>query len=163
MGGLLDPVWAAATSGPGFLGFSKGDPASEDRDWGSLTLPSIFQKEEYTMRVLSILSLWEDLESVFAFSYNGLHGHTFSRRKEWFVATEWPGSVAWWVADDHTPTWSEACERYEILLQSGPSAQAFDFKHAYSPQGHPMPLDREAIKRFALHYRDLPEDIPPRE
>lgn len=55
------------------------------------------------------LSLWADLESVFAFAYNGVHAglnaEALKHRKEWFLTPEWPTYVAWWVEDNHEPDW----------------------------------------------------------
>jgi hypothetical protein len=43
------------------------------------------------------------------------------RRKEWFRKPQWPTYVAWWVSDDHVPTWAEAVERCEHLHDHGAS------------------------------------------
>ena len=146
LGELLDPVWATAEASSGFVALSKQEERSGDRIWGPLTVPALFQKEALEMRLLTVLSLWENLESVFAFAYHGFHGQVFSRRKEWFVAKGVPGYVAWWVADNHTPTWQEASERYEQLHHAGSTATAFDFKSPFDAQGHLVKIDREIVK-----------------
>ena len=41
-------------------------------------------------------SLWDDLESVYAFAYYGRHAEAMKKREDWFVKPEWPSVVAWW-------------------------------------------------------------------
>jgi len=86
------------------------------------------------------LSLWRDLPSVYHFAYHELHAEALRRRKEWFVKARWPTYVAWWVADDHRPTWPEAAERLEHLYDYGSTPRAFDFKQPYDAKGQPVRL-----------------------
>ena len=51
------------------------------------------------------LTIWADLESVFAFAYSGSHLEAFKRRRESFHVGDWPSHVAWWIGDDEMPTW----------------------------------------------------------
>ncbi len=92
------------------------------------------------------LSLWRDLESVFAFAYFGVHAEALSHGRDWFVKPEWPSYVAWWVADDHRPDWSEAKTRLEQLHDNGPSPQAFSFKSPFGPDGARIVIDRAAVR-----------------
>jgi hypothetical protein len=50
------------------------------------------------------ISLWEDLESIFAETYNGLHLDAMRKRESWLKKGDWPSYTLWWVADDHMPT-----------------------------------------------------------
>ncbi len=120
----------------------------EEHSWGPQIAPTYFQKDEWENRRPATLSLWRDLESVFAFAYHGVHGEALSKRKEWFVKPEWPTYVAWWVSDEHTPDWVEACERYEKLQSEGPTPYAFDFKQAFDPSGRALKIDRERVKQL---------------
>jgi len=98
-------------------------------------------------RAPATLSLWEDLESVYAFSYRGPHAEALGKRKEWFVKAEWPTYVAWWVDDDHMPTFEEAVERQGHLHENGPTPYAFDFKTPHGETGAPEQLDRGKIEK----------------
>ena len=93
------------------------------------------------------LSVWTDLESVYAFSYHGQHAEALRSRKEWFLTPEWPTYVAWWVDDAHVPTWQEALERLECLYDRGPTPFAFNFKTPYGADGQPIQLDRQRADR----------------
>jgi hypothetical protein len=86
------------------------------------------------------LSLWRDLPAVYHFAYHELHAEALRRRQEWFVKAQsrWPTYVAWWVADDHRPTWPEAAERLEHLCDYGAPPRAFGFTHPYDAEGQPV-------------------------
>jgi hypothetical protein len=149
----LDGVWEAAGKNPsfiaadGFIGLGNEDPNA----WGIYAVPSVFQQPELSQRTANTLTLWRDIESAFAFAYQGVHGEAFKLRREWFVKSEWPGYVAWWVEDDHTPTWQEGCERYDLYLQKGTCAEVFDFKQSFDAQGNPFKIDRQTILRNIAH------------
>jgi len=148
----LDGVWEAAGETPsfiasdGFIGLGGLDPNA----WGTYTTPSVFSTPEFAQRMAQTLTLWRDVESAFAFAYQGVHGEAFGKRKEWFIKLDLPGYVAWWVEDDHTPTWQEGCERYDHYLQKGSSPQGFDFKQSFDLQGQPLKMDRRGILQQAL-------------
>ncbi|MDO9712757.1 DUF3291 domain-containing protein [Paracraurococcus lichenis] len=73
----------------------------------------------------STLSLWRDIEAARRFAYSGLHKAALAKRGEWFRRPEWPAYVLWWVDDDETPTWENACRRLERLNDLGPTSAAF--------------------------------------
>ena len=81
----IDSSFKAAETSEGYLGRSYDDNDSGQESWGDWTTPPVFQKEEYTNRTPATLSIWQDLESVFAFVYNGLHAEVMSKRREWFL------------------------------------------------------------------------------
>lgn len=148
--GFLDraeSTFAAAEASPGFIARSRFPAPGDEQTWGEWVVPAIFLSEDYVNRAPPTLSLWRDLESAFAFAYNGLHAEALSKRREWFVHPESPGYVIWWVGDDHTPNWAEACARYDKLQQAGASPDAFDFKHSFSPEGQPIKIDRAASRK----------------
>lgn len=136
-------VFGSAEGSPGFLGRSVRDVDV----WGEFCVPEHFlQGGTDPLRVPSTLSLWEDLESVAAFSYRGAHGAALSQRKEWFVPPEVPGFVAWWVPDDHRPTFHEAVERWNSLHKQGSTPFAFDFRLPFDADGQTRTLDRERVR-----------------
>lgn len=155
---LLEPVWAAAEAGSGFVALSRHAEFSEGREWGPLVLPMVFRKPEFERRIFFTLSLWEDIEAAYAFAYNGLHRIVFVSRREWFVPTVYPNYAAWWVADHHTPTWAEGSERYDWLQQHGPGSTAFNFTSAYSADGKLIHLRQEVIAEHARRYADSKPD-----
>lgn len=93
------------------------------------------------------LSWWKDLESVSAFAYHGFHGEALKKRKDWFINSDFPTYVAWWIVDEHIPTRDEACKKLEYLYDNGPGPSAFDFKHPYDQNGNPVKIDRELMKK----------------
>lgn len=113
-------------------------------------IPVIFQSNELKDRRLMTLSLWRDLESVMAFVYTGLHAEALRFRREWFVRSEFPSYFAWWIIDADTPTWREACKRYENLYYNGSTSKAFDFKQHFGSDGTPVRVERDILSRRAL-------------
>ena len=148
----LDANFAAAEASEGFIGRSVLDEATGEETWGAWAAPTIFHGGEYLNRTPETLSLWQDLESVFAFAYHGVHAEALNNRKEWLVHARWPNYVAWWVRDDHTPSWQEACERYDRLEREGASPEAFHFKQPFGPDGQPARIDRDVVRRKAAQY-----------
>lgn len=145
------PTFAVAEKSEGFLARS-GYEAEDELVWGARETPTVFGREDYEARGADTLSLWQDLESVFAFAYNGTHAEALSHRKGWFVHGSWPTYVAWWVDDDHTPSWHEACERFDKLHREGPTPDAFDFKQPFGPDGQPTKIDRDVVRRKAARH-----------
>jgi hypothetical protein len=86
------------------------------------------------------LSLWADLDSVFAFAYRGAHGEALRHRKEWFVPPDWPTYAIWWVGDDEHPAWDDAPKRLEHLHDHGPTPYVFNFKSPFDAAGQPTRL-----------------------
>lgn len=93
-----------------------------------------------------LITLWKDLESLFAFVYNGLHAEALNKRSQWFVKGAFPPYVLWWVADDYIPDWLEAYARLEHLHEHGSTAYAFDFKQPFDAEGTAVQVDRVLAK-----------------
>lgn len=141
----VPPTFEAAVYSDGNAGLATGDAP----EWGPPALPRFSEREAFLNRRVVTLSLWDDLESVFAYAYNGQHGAALARRKEWFEPPEWPGYVAWWIADDHTPSWQEASDRLDLLHDNGPTPDAFNFGHPFDAAGRPVRIDREIARAKA--------------
>jgi hypothetical protein len=97
------------------------------------------------------LSLWADLEAVFAFAYGAVHAEALRHRTDWFLKPAWPTYVAWWVADDHWPDWREANARLEHLHDHGASPAAFDFRSPFDADGRRVSLDRGRVAALRDH------------
>jgi len=97
-----------------------------DDDW-----PVI--REYWGEDALVTLSVWRDVDALRAFLYRSTHREYLCRGAEWFVRTGRPQVVLWWVPDDHRPTLSEAKTRLDRLERLGPTPQAFDLRHSFSP------------------------------
>lgn len=139
--GFIDrggPVVDAATAHHGLL---EGHYETDDFSIGAYVTPR-FVTAELAGREAQTVSLWTDLESVFAFAYTGLHAEALRHRREWFLPPAWPTYAAWWVTDDHRPTWEEAVTRLEHLHDHGASATAFDFRAPFDAVGSPIRLHR---------------------
>jgi hypothetical protein len=77
----------------GFVGRSTLDPDTRQDSWGERVAPRFFREDEHSGAPRT-LSVWEDLESVFAFAYSGVHAEALSRCREWFLPPAWPSYVA---------------------------------------------------------------------
>ena len=137
--------FAAAEASEGFIARS-GYEIEPDREiWGAVVYPR-YNVATGDDEIAATLSLWEDLESVFAFAYNGVHAKALKRRHKWFQKVAWPTYAAWWVADDHVPDWQEAATRHEHLHDHGASDLVFDFSMPFGPDGAPVTLNRALVK-----------------
>ena len=116
--------------------------------WGTQVYPR-FYIEQGDGFSPSTLSIWRDLESVFAFTYFGLHAEALVHGRAWFKKPEWPPYVLWWIKAGEQPTWAEAVLHHEYLHDTGPSAFAFNFKHAFDAEGKSVALDHARAKLIA--------------
>jgi hypothetical protein len=81
------------------------------------------------------VSVWEDYESLHAFTYRGLHGRYLSDRARWFQPIPGPHTALWWVQAGTEPTVEEAVRHVLYLRRWGPSPRAFPVLHRYAPDG----------------------------
>jgi hypothetical protein len=73
------------------------------------------------------ITLWRSVESLRRFAYQTAHRHFIARAAEWFLPTDGPKLVMWWVDDNHRPTMDEGAARLLRLAQYGPHQEAFGF------------------------------------
>jgi hypothetical protein len=85
------------------------------------------------------MSVWRDVESLNKYVYGSAHVEIMRRRKEWFERMKEAYAVLWWVPRGHRPAISEAITRLELLRKSGPTKEAFTFRHAFLPPDAPQP------------------------
>lgn len=144
---LAQKIFANLGRDDGFL----GQIAPEE--WDTDAIPTVYHKPDYAPYVIQTLSLWHDFESLHAFSYNSHHLQALKQTEDWFPKFAWRNHVIWWVDDDHTPTWSEAVERFNQLREKGNAPAHFDFGHLYDAEGQPAELNRAITREKANLYR----------
>jgi len=146
------PIFMAAMNHEGFRGFATGPHNTEPFDdmseadyheWGAFAVPRFYTGSTVPSEFQAGMTLttWADLISVFHFSYTELHAEALKHRHEWTQNNDYPPYVMWWVDDDHTPTWAEACQKHEHFHDHGASAEAFNFKTAFDPAGNPIKVN----------------------
>jgi heme-degrading monooxygenase HmoA len=116
----LDRINALADGAPGFVW------RLQDVD-GNATSIRPYDDE----RMIITLSVWESIEALWSFVYQGGHLEVMGRRREWFVRLPTAYVVLWWVPEGRIPTVEEAMARLEHLEAHGPTAEAFTFKHRF--------------------------------
>lgn len=158
--------FAAAESASGFIGRSGYDGEPGPESWGVQVFPRFIDGSGFDYGPSS-LSLWDDIESLMAFSYAGVHAEALKNARNWNTKNDWPPLALWWVEAGRRPDWKQATERLEWLHDHGPAPRAFTFKQAYDPEGQPLNIDRTRVKTLvdanAAGQSDLLEqlkDIP---
>lgn len=116
----LDPVNALADAAPGFVWRLQDDA-------GNATSIRAYDDE----RMIVNLSVWESVEALWAFVYDGGHFEVMRRRREWFQPLPDSHLVLWWVPGGHRPTVEESIARLEHLQAQGPTPHAFTFKRRF--------------------------------
>jgi len=118
----LDTINELADRSPGFVW------RLADASGGAATAIRPFEDD----RILVNMSVWESLDALHAFSYQGRHAGLLKDRGKWFE----PGStrlVMWWVPAGSVPTVEEAKGKLDHLDAHGPSAEAFTFRERFPP------------------------------
>ena len=123
----LDEINALAEQSPGFV-------------WRYISDSRDPQAREYDdTLVLFNMSVWQDIDSLHAFTYRTAHAQLFAARKKWFddaTARMQSRSMAlWWIAAGSTPSVEEAKTRLAHLTAHGSSATAFTFKQRFAADG----------------------------
>jgi hypothetical protein len=123
----LDPVNALADRAPGFVWRLQ----TED---GDATGIQAFGDE----LIIVNLTVWESLEALRSFVYNGRHADVLRRRRDWFEVAAEATAVAWWVPRDTLPTVDEAIARLATLRSNGPSEPAFTLQRPFPAPAGPL-------------------------
>lgn len=117
---LLEPVNALADRSPGFVWRLQTDD-------GDSTGIRAFGDD----RLIVNMSVWESLDALWRYVYDGGHLEVMRRRREWMEGIGMR-LVLWWVPAGHLPTVAEAEERFAALRELGPTPHAFTFKRPFS-------------------------------
>ena len=126
----LDPVNAAGEAAPGFV-WRLAD------DSGNATSIQAFDDP---LRIVN-LTVWESVEALRAFAFQGLHRDFLRRRAEWFDPTK-SATALWWVPAGRLPTVDDAVRRVAFLDRFGPSPHAF---RMVGPAPRPLVVVRTAL------------------
>jgi hypothetical protein len=78
------------------------------------------------------LSIWESVEDLEIFTYQGVHALMLERRREWFESHDGPNYVLFWEMAGHIPSESEMKQGVEYLANQGPTPFAFTFDNRFT-------------------------------
>jgi hypothetical protein len=81
--------------------------------------------------VIVNLTVWESVEALRAFVYRTAHLEPLRRRRDWFLPSDTPHLVLWWIPAGARPTVAQAAERLDRLHRAGPSPEAFTLRQPY--------------------------------
>src|SRR3712207_2100719 len=90
---LLDPVNEVADRSPGFVW------RLEDEE-GNATSIRAFDDD----RIIVNMSVWESIDALWSYVYEGAHMEVMRRRREWFRHFGSPAIVLWWIPAGQVPT-----------------------------------------------------------
>ena len=155
---MREPLnFEAATRAVGFVARSgyAGEPGPES--WGEQAFPRFLQAGQ--TGAVSSLSLWQDIESLMAFTYAGVHAEALKHARHWNEKQAWPPLVLFWVAPGPVPSWTEAVRRFELLADKGPTSEAFNFKTTFSAKGVPHAIDRDLVKALTEQNMERQGDL----
>ena len=118
----LEPVNALADQSRGFVWRLQTEE-------GDATSIRAFDDE----RILVNASIWESIEALWRFVYDGRHLEVMRRRREWFTRMAEAHLALWWVPAGSIPTLTEIRDRVDHLRTHGPTPFAFTFKRHFPP------------------------------
>lgn len=79
------------------------------------------------------ISVWQDVEALFAFVYRSAHAPVMAQRRDFFERFEGAFQAFWWVRAGHQPSVDEGLARLWMLDRYGPSPLAFTLKSRFAP------------------------------
>jgi hypothetical protein len=91
-------------------------------------------------RFILNMSVWENVEALFAYVYRSDHRTVMIRRREWFAKPDAPYMVLWWVKEGVVPTVDEGLRRLRHLSDFGPTPFAFNFRTMF-PANEAAPVN----------------------
>ena len=113
----VEPLNTLADDSPGFVWRLQSDT-------GDATSIQVYEDP----MILINLSVWENLETLKAYTYRSDHATIMKRRREWFAKIKSATVALWWIESGSLPTAEEARQRLACLDQHGPTPFAFTFK-----------------------------------
>ncbi|KAA5821133.1 DUF3291 domain-containing protein [Algibacter amylolyticus] len=116
----VDKMNAIADASEGFIWRLK----DEDKD------EAIFVFKDDS--IIINLSVWENLDALFNYTYKSGHIEVFKRKKEWFSKMKLMHMAFWYVPKGYEPTFQDAKHRLDYLNTYGDTPYAFSFKNKFS-------------------------------
>ncbi len=89
------------------------------------------------MTELLNLSVWENADALFTYTYKSNHVEVFRSRAKWFEPPTAASFAMWWIPAGHQPTAAEAYARLAWLRARGPGPFAFSFKERFPAFAEP--------------------------
>ncbi|MGW6932085.1 DUF3291 domain-containing protein [Lentzea sp. NPDC054927] len=79
------------------------------------------------------LSVWESIETLWQFTFGGIHLEAVKRSAQWFEPdSAW--DVMWWVPAGHQPTTEEGLAKLDLIRRDGPTPHGFTFRKRFTPE-----------------------------
>lgn len=123
---FLAPVNQLAEESPGFVWRFKDESGDAAIDVDTpFEDPMIFVN----------MSVWEDYETLRAYTYDTVHNYFLKSRKKWSEKMDSHQVVLWWVAEGHIPSLEEAKSKLDQLEQQGATPTAFGLRELYQADG----------------------------
>ena len=85
------------------------------------------------------MSVWDDADSLFAFTYRSAHTAVMAQRRGWMETAATAYQALWWIEAGTVPTIDQGFARLRMIDRFGPTAQAFTFKSRYPAPGDISP------------------------
>ena len=117
----LERINRLAEESEGFVWRLKGEDESNATDIQAFENPLIIVN----------MSVWEDLESLKAFTFHTDHVYFLRNRKQWFKKMDTPPYVLWWIPAGTVPSVEDGKKALQHLAEYGATEEAFDFKRPY--------------------------------
>jgi hypothetical protein len=133
----LSAINALADRSPGFVWRLQ----TED---GDATAIRAFEDD----RIIVNMSVWESVETLHRYVYEGGHLAPLRNRRAWFEPFDGPSLVLWWIRPGHVPTVEEAKAKLQLLKDRGPSEDAFTFRSFFPPPDEPRGRAPEVDAEF---------------
>jgi GNAT superfamily N-acetyltransferase len=146
----LDAVNAVADQSPGFV-WRLSTPE------GDATAIRAFEEDN----VLFNLSVWESIEALHRYVYEGAHLGPLRDRRQWFLPYEGPMLALWWIPAGHVPTVEEAKAKLDELGRNGATASAFTFRSPFpAPEPGPAAQERDQALPRSPFQEASESDLP---
>lgn len=126
----LDHINALAERSPGFVWRLKDEA-------GDATAIQLFGDPS----IIVNLSVWQSLEALKTYVYQGDHLKVLRDRKQWFEKLAIPHLALWWIPAGQVPTLEEARRALLCMDAHGSSERAFTFARPF-----PMPDENVAVR-----------------
>lgn len=123
----LDDINALADRSPGFVWRLQSDS-------GNATDIAVSEDPRFIIN----MSVWEDLDSLFAYVYRSDHRQVMAQRRQWFEKPAGAFMALWWLPAGRLPTAEEGLARVDLLDRAGAGAEAFTFKSPFDSAGRPV-------------------------